>query len=342
MRVRALVLHGVRDIRLEDVPEPEVGEGEVLLRVGACGVCGTDLHFYRGEWRVKTPLVPGHEFSGIVEKVDSGVDWVDVGAKVVAEPNITCGRCYYCRMEKRNFFCVNIKAIGVDVNGAFAEYVKVPAANIYRVPDRVSLEEAALIEPLACCVRGLYNVSIEPGDTVAVVGAGPVGLLMVQLARMWGASKVFALDLIDSRLALARQLGADVAVNPRKEDAVETIRSETDGIGVDVSIEAVGSSRAIELALKLARRGGRVLVFGVAPESDEMRLRPFELYEKELTIVSSYRSPYTFQRAVRIAASGRLALKPIISHVLPLERGAEAFRMLDERKEQTVKVLLKP
>jgi len=215
--VRALVLRGVRDLRLEEVEEPKVSEGEVLIRVGACGICGTDLHFYRGEWRVKTPLVPGHEFSGVVEEVGPGAEWVEVGSRVVAEPNVTCGRCYYCRMEKRNFYCPNIKAVGVDVNGAFAEYVKVPAANVYRFPDWMSFEEAALIEPLACCVRGLYNVGIEPGDTVAVVGAGPVGLLMVQLAKMWGASRVYAIDLIERRLSLAKQLGADVVVNAAKE-----------------------------------------------------------------------------------------------------------------------------
>jgi threonine dehydrogenase-like Zn-dependent dehydrogenase len=245
-------------------------------------------------------------------------------------------------MERRNFYCPNIKAVGVDVNGAFAEYVKVPAANVYRFPDWMSFEEAALIEPLACCVRGLYNVGIEPGDTVAVVGAGPVGLLMVQLAKMWGASRVYAIDLIERRLSLAKQLGADVVVNAARENPVEAVKADTGGLGVDVAIEAVGSSKAIATAIALARRGGRVLVFGVAPEEDVLAVRPFELYEKELTLVGSYRSPFTFQRAVRIASSGRIALKPIISHVFPLERGPEAFRMLDERKEETVKVVLKP
>ncbi|MEM1929262.1 MAG: zinc-dependent alcohol dehydrogenase family protein [Thermofilaceae archaeon] len=340
--MKALVLHGVRDLRFEEVPTPEVGEGEVLLRVGACGICGTDIHFYRGEWRVKTPLIPGHEFSGVVEEVGPGVDWIEEGEHVVAEPNITCGHCYYCRMERRNFYCPNIRAVGVDVAGAFAEYVKVPAANVYSVPRWMSFEEAALVEPIACCVRGLYNVGLEPGDTVAVVGAGPIGLLMVQLAKMWGASRVYAVDLIDRRLSLARQLGADVAINTGREDPVEVLRGDTEGIGVDVAIEAVGSSKAIELAVKLARRGGRVLIFGVAPESDVLQLRPFELYDKELMMVASYRSPYTFQRAVRIASSGRVMLRPIISHVLPLERGVEAFRMVDEKKEDVVKVVLRP
>lgn len=340
--MKALVLRGVRDLRLEDTPEPKVVGGEVLIKVGACGICGTDLHFYRGEWKVRTPLTPGHEFSGTVEEVGPGAEWVEVGARVVAEPNVTCGRCYYCRMERRNFYCANIRAVGVDIDGAFAEYVKVPAANVYRIPRWMSFEEAALIEPIACCVRGLYNVALEPGDTVAVVGSGPIGLLMVQLAKMWGASKVYAIDLLERRLSLARQLGADATIDASEEDPIEVVRSGTEGIGVDVAIEAVGSSKAIELAVGLARRGGRVLIFGVAPEGDVLRVRPFELYEKELMIVSSYRSPHTFQRAVRIAASGRVALHPIISHVLPLEKGVEAFEMVDERKNEVVKVVLKP
>lgn len=340
--MKALVLRGVRDLRFEEVEKPKVSEGEVLIRVGACGICGTDLHFYRGEWRIRTPLVPGHEFSGVVEEVGPGAEWVEVGSRVVAEPNVTCGRCHFCRMEKRNFYCPNIKAVGVDVDGAFAEYVKVPAVNVYRFPDWMSFEEAALIEPLACCVRGLYNVGVEPGDTVAVVGAGPVGLLMVQLTRMWGASRVYAIDVVEQRLSLAKQLGADAVVNAARENPVEAVKADTGGLGVDVAIEAVGSSKAISTAIALARRGGRVLVFGVAPEDDVLAVKPFELYEKELTITASYRSPFTFQRAVRIASSGRVALKPIISHVFPLEKGPEAFKLLDEKKERFVKVVLKP
>ena len=340
--MKALVLHGVRDIRVEDVPKPELGEGEVLLKVGACGICGTDLHFYRGEWEVETPLVPGHEFSGTIVERERGAEWLSEGLKVVAEPNVTCGHCIYCRMKDRNFFCPQVKAIGVNVDGAFAEYVKVPAVNVYPVPEWMSFEEAALIEPLACCLRGIYNVGIEAGDTVAVVGVGPIGLLMVQLAKMWGASRVYALDLIDKRLALARELGADVTVNVARDDPAEVVFSDTDGLGVDVAIEAVGSSKAISTAIKLVRRGGRVLVFGVAPQDDVLEVRPFELYEKELMLISSYRSPFTFQRAVRIAASRRLKLRPIVSHALPLEKGPEAFRMLDERRGDAIKVVLKP
>jgi len=340
--VKALVLHGIRDLRVEEVPRPKPSAGEALIRVKACGICGTDLHFYKGEWRVRVPLILGHEFSGIVEEVDSGVEGIEEGTPVVAEPNITCGRCYYCRMKERNFYCPNIRAVGVDVDGAFAEYVKVPAENVYAIPRRIPFEEAALIEPLACCLRGLDNVGIELGDTVAIVGVGPIGLLMIQLAKIWGAVKVYAIDLIRERLDLAKRLGADMTIDASREDPVEAVLSDTDNVGVDVAIEAAGSSKAMDTAVKLARRGGRVLIFGVAPQEEEWVVRPFELYEKELMIIASYRSPYTFQRAVRIASSGRISLGPIISHVMPLERGPEAFEKLSRRASGMIKVVLKP
>jgi len=340
--MRALKLYGLRDIRLVEAERPSPSSGEVLLRVGACGICGTDIHFYRGEVKVRLPLIPGHEFSGVVEEVGEGVDWIEEGVHAVAEPNIVCGHCEYCRQRRRNFYCRNIRAVGVDVDGAFAEYVKVPAENVYTIPAGMPLEEAALIEPLACCVRGLDNVGLEEGDYVAVVGAGPIGLLLLQLARMWGAARTYAVDVVEERLRLARELGADVAINAAAEDPVEAIKSDTDGLGVDVAMEAVGSSRAVETAFEVVRRGGRLLIFGVAPENDVWSVRPYAIYEKEIMIVASYRSPFTFQRAVRIAASGRVRLRPIISHVMPLEMGPEAFRMVDERRRGVVKVVLKP
>lgn len=340
--MKALVLHAIRDIRLEDVEKPKIREDEVLIRVGACGICGTDIHFYRGEWKVKLPLIPGHEFSGVIEAVGSKVKIVKPGDHVVAEPNITCGECEYCRMSERNFFCKNLKAIGVDIDGAFAEYVKAPARNVYVIPKDMPLEEAALIEPLACCIRGLDNIGIRVGDTIAIVGTGPIGLLFVQLVKMWGAIKIYAMDILDERLEIAKKLGADVTINPAKEDPKEVIFSETNGIGVDVAIEAVGNPKAIDTALSVVRRGGRLLIFGVAPQDAIWQVKPFELYDKELLVITSYRSPYTFQRAVKIASSGRISFKEILSHVFPLEKGSEAFKMLDERKPGITKVVLKP
>jgi 2-desacetyl-2-hydroxyethyl bacteriochlorophyllide A dehydrogenase len=340
--MKAASLFGVGDLRVVEKDIPKISADEVLIEVGACGICGTDLHFFKGEWRVNTPIVLGHEFSGTVVQTGSQVTSVKTGDQVVVEPNILCGKCRYCRMSERNFFCENLQAIGVTIDGAFAEYVKAPERNVYKMPVSIPLEEAALIEPLACIIRGLDNVRIPVGSSVAVVGAGPIGLLMIQMVKHYGASKIIALDVVEERLKIAEGLGATSIVNPEREDPWRTVQEITGGIGVDVSIECVGSSSAIDEAFKLARRGGRLLIFGVAPEQDVWQVKPFEIYDKEISIFSSYRSPYTFQRAVEVASSGRLKLKPLVSHVHRLDEIAEVFNGLANRKKRAIKVLIKP
>jgi 2-desacetyl-2-hydroxyethyl bacteriochlorophyllide A dehydrogenase len=340
--MKAASLFGVGDLRVVEKDIPKIAADGVLIEVGACGICGTDLHFFKGEWKVDTPIVLGHEFSGTVVQTGSQVTTIRTGDHVVVEPNILCGKCRYCRMSERNFFCENLQAIGVTIDGAFAEYVKAPERNVYKIPDSISLEEAALIEPLACIIRGLDNVRIPMGSSIAVVGTGPIGLLMIQMVKHYGASKIIALDIVEERLKIAEELGATSIVNPEREDPWRTVRDITGGIGVDVSIECVGSSSAIDEAFKLARRGGRLLIFGVAPEQDVWQVKPFEIYDKEISIFSSYRSPYTFQRAVEIASSGRLKLKPLVSHVHRLDEIVEVFNGLASRKKRAIKVLIKP
>ncbi len=341
-KVKAAVLRGIRDIRLEKAPKPEVLSDEVLIKVGATGICGTDLHFYRGEWDIKMPLIPGHEFSGTIAEVGKDTRDFDVGNRVVAEPNMVCGKCYFCLMSDRNFFCEKLKAVGVDVDGAFAEYVKVKAQNVYKFPESHTFEEAALIEPLACCIRGIDNIKIKAGETVAIIGAGPIGLLLLQLVKMAGASMMIQTDLEEKRLNLAKELGADFTVNVQDEDPVRAIKGLTNGYGVDVAIEAVGSPEAITQAIEVTRRGGRLNVFGVSPQNAVWEVKPFDLYSKELTITTSYRSPFTFQRALKLVLSGKLKLKPLISHVFSLDEIVNVFEMLDRKLEKTAKVIIKP
>lgn len=340
--MRAASLFGVGDLRIIDKDIPKISENEVLIRVGACGICGTDLHFFKGEWKIKTPLVLGHEFSGTVVQTGSKVNGLKVGDHVVAEPNILCGKCRYCRMSERNFFCENIQTIGVTIDGAFAEYVKAPEQNVYKIPDAMPLEQAALIEPLACIIRGVDNIGVNVGSSVAVVGAGPIGLLMMQVVKHYGASKILVLDIVEDRLKLAQELGATLIVNPMQQDPQKVVLEATDSLGADVSIECVGSSSAIEAAFRLVRRGGRLLIFGVAPEQDVWHVKPFELYDKEASIFASYRSPHTFQRAVELASSGSLKLKPIISHIHSLEEAPEVFKELAEKRKKAIKVIIKP
>jgi len=339
--MRAAVFYGVGDIRVRsDVKEPEILKDEVLINVKAAGICGTDLHIYRGEWEVPTPIILGHEFSGVVADVEGEIEGLGLGDHVVAEPNITCGRCWYCRMSERNYFCENLKATGVTVDGAFADYVKVPVRNVYKIPDELPFDEAALIEPLACCIRGIDRAGIRVGDRVAIVGAGPIGLILLQLARSAGASMVIQTDLRDERLEMAESLGADYTININREDPVEAVKELTGGYGVDVAIEAVGKPEAITQAMRLLRRGGRLNIFGVSPQDAVWSVKPFELYEMEMTITTSYRSPFTFQRAVEMASSGKLRLGKLITHRFRLEEIVEAFRVAGGAVGGAVKVVI--
>lgn len=340
--MKAAILYGVRNLRVQDVPKPRILDDEVLVEVKAAGICGTDIHIYRGEWKTVMPIILGHEFSGIIADLGPDVEGFSIGDHVVVEPNITCGTCHFCRMSERNYFCENLETTGVTINGAFAEYVKTKGRNTYKIPDNLSFEEAALIEPLACSLRGIDNAGIRAGDFVAIIGAGPIGLILLQLVKIAGASMVIQTDMEEYRLKLARELGADYAINIRKEDPVKVVMGLTGGYGVDVAIEAVGSPKAITQAIKVTRRGGRLNIFGVSPQDAVWEVRPFELYDKELTITTSYRSPFTFQRAVRIASFGRVRLKPLISHAFKLDSIERAFEVAEKRLEGAVKVLVEP
>jgi len=340
--MKAAVLHGIRDIRVEDVPKPIPERGEVLIAVRATGICGTDIHFYKGEWSVPIPLIPGHEFSGVIAEVGKDVRGMEEGWHVVAEPNIPCGSCYFCRLSEKNFFCLNLRATGVDTNGAFAQFVKIPASNIYRIPSHLEFEVAAMIEPVACCVRGMDQAGIRLGDFVAIVGAGPIGLILMQLAKMNGARSVLVSDISADRLEMAKSLGADHIVNTSEEDLTRAVGDLTGDIGVDVAIEAVGKPETISQAIGIARRGGRVNIFGVSPQDAVLSVKPFDLYAKELTITTSYRSPFTFQRAVDLVSSGKLVLKPLITHVLPLEKIVSAFGIVERRESGVMKAMVKP
>lgn len=340
--MKAAVLHGIRDLRVEDVPEPALADDDVLINVKATGICGTDMHFYKGEWSVPTPLIPGHEFSGAIAKVGKGVRGIDEGWHVVAEPNIVCGSCYFCRLSERNFFCQNLKATGVTINGAFAEFVKVPASNVYMVPDSIGFEEAAMIEPVACCVRGIDQAGIRLGDLVGIIGAGPIGLILLQLARMAGARAVAVSDISAERLDMAKALGADRVIDTSHEDLEKGIDALSGGMGVDVAIEAVGKPETISQAISIARNGGRVNIFGVSPQDAVLNVKPFDLYAKELTITTSYRSPFTFRRAVDLVTSGRLVLKPLITHVLPLGAIVRAFEIVEGRTGGVMKAMVVP
>ncbi|MGG3467284.1 zinc-dependent alcohol dehydrogenase family protein [Neobacillus pocheonensis] len=312
--MKAAVLYGKEDLRLEEVPVPELGPTDVLIKVKYTAVCGTDPHIYEGRFPAKLPLILGHEFSGEVAKVGSQVSFVKPGDRVTADINIACGTCYYCRHGQK-LHCEKITQLGVHVNGAFAEYVRVTENNIHKLPESMSWIHGAYIEPLACAISGQDKANVQYGDTVVIIGGGPMGIAHALLAQLKGASKVILSELNPARIESAKNIGVEYVINAGEEDPVEAVKGLTDGRGADIVIEAVGSAYTYAQTFKLVRKGGKILVYGAAPADVTIPVSPFEIYSRELTIVSSYAGTYdTFSKAIDLIASKRFDPTPIITN----------------------------
>jgi 2-desacetyl-2-hydroxyethyl bacteriochlorophyllide A dehydrogenase len=304
-------------LALETAPEPEPGPGEALVSVACCGICGTDRSIFTGDYPVQFPIVPGHEFAGTVVSVGAGVEELRPGDRVTVDPNVTCDTCAYCRRGLTHL-CERLSPLGVVRPGGFAEFARVPERNAYRLPESLSFDAAALIEPLACCVRGMQLAGITAGDTVAVLGAGPIGCMLLQLVRLEGTGHLIVSEPNPARRELALRLGADVAVDAG-EAARTAISAATDGLGADVVIEASGRAATAEFALELVRRGGTVLWFGSCAESDRISISPFWVNDNEITIRGSFNNPFTHAPALKLAASGRVQLDELVTDRIPLQ-----------------------
>lgn len=338
----ALRLHAPGDLRLDEVPIPEPGTGEVLVKVHRCGICGTDLHIAKGNFPAPNlPLTLGHEFSGTVAALGAGVGDVTVGAPVVVDINISCGHCYFCTRGQK-LFCPSVAQLGVHRAGGLAEYVTAPAGNLHFLPAGLSLDTATYVEPLACAIHGQDRVGVRSGDSVLVLGGGPMGLAHIALARMNGAASVIVSEPDPRRRTLAERMGADHTVDPIGDSLPQALADLTGGIGPDVVIEAVGSVRTYESAVDVVRRGGKVLAYGAAPQDAVMSLRPFDVYAKELTVVGSYAGTYdTWPRAIALLAGGRFDPALIVDTVRPLDAAADALQEL-EHNRSIVKVHIQP
>ncbi len=332
--MRAVIIQGPRKVQLAEMTRPVPKEGQVLVRVRVCGVCGTDVHIYKGEYLGDYPVIPGHEFAGEVVEVGPGVKGFERHDRVAVEPNISCGSCRFCRLDEPNF-CENWRAIGVTKPGAMAEYVVVPASAAFAIGD-LSYEEAAFMEPLSCVLHGMEKLDVRSGESVLVIGAGPVGLLIGQVARASGAARVVFADRVASRLERAAELVAD-----RVADTSESWQpAETPG-GYDAVIEAAGAPPVFERSIDLVRHGGRILVFGVAPRDAAARVRTFDLFRKGLSVLSSYTSVRNSEQALELLRNGRVRVDRLVTHRLPLDGFEEAMELLAD-PEGTMKVQILP
>lgn len=336
--MKAAVYHGPGDLRVEEVPVRKLKDNEVKIQVKYCGICGTDIHIFHGDGGccdVTPPLVPGHEFSGVVAEVGAGVKAVKVGDRVTGDPNDMCGECYFCKNGMQHF-CKNNIGIGTTVDGGFAEYVIMREKQVYKVSDDLSFIEAAMAEPISCCLHGIDLCNIKAGDAVLVIGGGPIGMIMMQLAKNAGASKVIMSEPVEEKREQALKLGATKTIDPLHED-VEAVLAEYCE-NVNVVIECVGNVHTQADAVRFAGRGATIMYFGLAAPEESFPIRPDDIFKKELHITSSYINPYSFERAIQILESGTVELESLITNVVPLDDIADVFTKPEYRR--TGKVMI--
>jgi threonine dehydrogenase-like Zn-dependent dehydrogenase len=340
--VRAIVIEAPHEIALRELEKPEPGPGDVRVRSVRAGVCRTDLDIANGtldpRW-VRFPVVPGHEWSGVVDAVGVGVTGVDVGQRVVCEGNIPCGRCDRCRAGDTHL-CANYDAVGFTRGGGWGEYVIAPARMLHALPDHVSFETAVLVEPGSCVVKALDRARIEPAETVGVIGVGAMGALAICIARLRSPGTVLAYGLHDAELELARALGADAVVNVAESDAEAETRRVAGG-GLDVVVETAGAVPAIDLATRLAREGGRVVNLGIAGREAELTLPADRIPLRDLTVLGSV--GYTtaaWAKMVALLRDRLVDLEPIVTQRFPLERYEDAFALMDTGGGATGRVIL--
>ena len=336
--MKAAVYHGPGDLRVEEVPVRKLKDNEVKIQVKYCGICGTDIHIFHGDGGccdVTPPLVPGHEFSGVVAEVGAGVKTVKVGDRVTGDPNDMCGECYFCKNGMQHF-CKNNIGIGTTVDGGFAEYVIMREKQVYKVSDELSFIEAAMAEPISCCLHGIDLCNIKAGDTVLVMGGGPIGMIMMQLAKNAGASKVIMSEPVEEKREQALKLGATKTIDPLHED-VEAVLAEYCE-NVNVVIECVGNVHTQADAVRFAGKGATIMYFGLAAPEESFPIRPDDIFKKELHITSYYINPYSFERAIQILESGTVELESLITNVVPLDDIADVFTKPEYRR--TGKVMI--
>ena len=339
--MKCAVFRGKCDMRVEtwDIPVP--GPDEVLIKVMACGVCGSDVHIYYGDQGSTTtvpPQIQGHEFSGIVEEVGENVKGYRSGDRVCVDPADNCNSCYYC-MNGMMSHCLNMRAIGTNVHGGFAQYCKVPARLLHRLADDVSFEEGAMAEPLACCINGIDRSDIKAGNNVVVYGAGAIGLLLMQLAKMRGASRVIVVEPSPEKRKLAEKLGAAFTIDPAQENVPDSLHRH--GVEhVHSVIETCGLKKTSEEAMDIVDRGGTVVLFAVTAVDNVIDLKTYHLFQREIAVKGSYCSPYDMGRAVDLINAHAIDVRTMVAGTRTLEDLAQI--LADPAERAAGKIIILP
>jgi len=343
--MKALVLHGIRDLRVQDLPEPQAGPGQVKVAVRAVGICGSDVHYYKqgriGNQVVEKPQIAGHEGAGEVVELGPGVEGLEAGQRVAIEPSRYCGECEWCRADKPNVCPVVEFRSTPPYDGLMCEWVVLDPQQCIPIPNAMTFEEAALLEPLQVAVHAANRIGVRAGETVTVVGAGTIGLGCMAMARVAGAGQIIVTDRLDYRLALAKQRGADEVVNVAADDPVEAVMRLTGGRGTDVVFECTNRAAGAPQAYDAASICGRVALVGI-PEEDQIVLDAHEYRRKELTVQYVRRSRHAADRAIALVTSGELDVAGWVTHRVGLEDAPKAFEMVADYADGVLKAVVVP
>lgn len=334
--MKAAVLCGRRKMRIDSIDTPRVKDYDVLIRVKAASICGTDVHFYKGEIGKYAPKILGHDFSGVIEEVGKNVREFSKSDRVIAEIVRYCGNCNFCKAGNYQI-CMNASYMGFDIDGAFAEYVVAPAKNVFKIPDNVSFEEAAIMEPVALALHVMDFVQPKIGEAMAILGQGPVGLVQTQIAKLCGM-KVIAVEQKEERLKLAREFGADYIINPTKENLKDAVLDITNGLGADFCVEAVGLQETVDQTVEITKKGGKIILVG---ESKGLRGPPIR-HEDMTWFALSDGGTNKYPIALDLVSKGKINVKRLITHEVALDKLPQTMESLADGKMVAIKVVVKP
>ncbi|MEH7224747.1 NAD(P)-dependent alcohol dehydrogenase [Bacillus sp. JJ1566] len=343
--MKAAVMNKPFEIEIMDIPVPSVSGNDVLVKVMAVGICGSDIHYYEhgkiGRYIVEKPLILGHECAGLVAAVGEKVTKVKVGDRVAIEPGITCGQCEYCKGGRYNL-CPEVQFLATPpVNGAFLQYLKHPEDFLFPIPDSLTFEEAALIEPFSVGIHAAKRSKIQPGSTVVIMGMGPVGLTAIAAVKAFGASKIIVTDLEENRLFAAKQLGATDVINVLEKEPIEEILKITNGKGADIAFETAGSPKALQSALGSVKRGGKLVIIGLPPQ-DEIGLNVPLIADSELDIYGVFRYANTYEQGIEFMQSQSSNLLSLVTDKFDLEDTKKAIERARTNKKHSLKVIVYP
>jgi L-iditol 2-dehydrogenase len=336
-------MHGIDDVRIDKVDFPQMKEGEVLIKIKSVGVCGSDVHYYKhgkiGSYIVNQPMILGHECAGEVVDVAKDVKGVKTGDRVAIEPGYTCRKCVYCKSGRYNL-CPDVTFMATPpIDGAYIEYVSWPADFVFQLPENMTYDHGALMEPLAVGMHAVRRSRLKPGEPVIILGAGTIGLVTLLAAKAAGAGEIIVADLEDVRLAMAKKLGATEIINAGKEDTVAIINDMTHGFGMEVVFETAGSIPTSQQTIELAARGGRIVWVGLAGE-DLYPMPVLQAIDKELDIMGVFRYANVYPYAIQLVSNGRMNIDPLVTHRYSLENVKEALEVAYERRDGAVKVMV--